>query len=95
MVFRDRYRSSQFGLYRRISTLDSQPAARSTNTESTWVTPTPSRARFAWAVLLPLDIGSMRSAAEVLVGRHDFKAFSAFNGADPEEGADTFETCGA
>jgi tRNA pseudouridine38-40 synthase len=42
---------------------------------------------FSWSVMRPLDIAAMKVAAAILVGRHDFKAFSAFNGAeigDPE-----------
>jgi tRNA pseudouridine38-40 synthase len=42
---------------------------------------------YSWSVLKPLNIAAMKSAAAILVGCHDFKAFSAFNGAekgDPE-----------
>jgi tRNA pseudouridine38-40 synthase len=38
---------------------------------------------YCWSVVRPLDIPAMREAAEVLVGRHDFTAFTAFNGQDP------------
>jgi tRNA pseudouridine38-40 synthase len=44
---------------------------------------------FCWAVLKPLDMDAVRAAAKVLVGRHDFKAFSALNGAEPGEAAGT------
>jgi tRNA pseudouridine38-40 synthase len=37
----------------------------------------------------PLDVEAMRAAARLLVGRHDFRAFSAFNG---EEREDTVKT---
>jgi len=36
-----------------------------------------------------LDLGAMRASAAVLEGRHDFRAFSALNGAEPGEDADT------
>jgi tRNA pseudouridine38-40 synthase len=35
----------------------------------------PFLARYAWHVPRPLDVGAMRQAGEVLVGRHDFAAF--------------------
>jgi tRNA pseudouridine38-40 synthase len=35
---------------------------------------------FAWAIERPLDIEAMKAAAEVLRGKHDFRAFSALNG---------------
>jgi tRNA pseudouridine38-40 synthase len=40
---------------------------------------------FCWAILKPLDLAAMRKAAALLRGRHDFKAFSALNGAEPGE----------
>jgi tRNA pseudouridine38-40 synthase len=40
---------------------------------------------FCWAILKPLDLAAMREAAALLRGRHDFKAFSALNGAEPGE----------
>ncbi len=40
---------------------------------------------YSWVVLKPLDLAVMRRAASVLVGRHDFRAFSAINGAEPGE----------
>jgi tRNA pseudouridine38-40 synthase len=44
---------------------------------------------FCWAIVKPLDIAAMRSAAAALQGRHNFKAFSATNGAEPLEPGDT------
>lgn len=44
---------------------------------------------FCWCIRRPLDIGAMRSAARILEGVHDFKAFSASNGADPSERSGT------
>jgi tRNA pseudouridine38-40 synthase len=44
---------------------------------------------FSWAILKPLDVAAMRNAASVLRGRHDFKAFSALNGAEPGDRAGT------
>jgi tRNA pseudouridine38-40 synthase len=44
---------------------------------------------YAWTVQMPIDVGSMKAAAPILVGRHDFRAFSAVNGGDPGEQADT------
>jgi tRNA pseudouridine38-40 synthase len=40
---------------------------------------------YSWVVLKPLDLAAMRKSASVLVGRHDFRAFSAINGAEPGE----------
>jgi tRNA pseudouridine38-40 synthase len=37
---------------------------------------------YCWVVLRPLDFRAMNAAAAVLRGRHDFKAFSAFNGSE-------------
>lgn len=39
---------------------------------------------YAWSVPRPLDVAAMRAAAEVLRGRHDFRAFSAFGGEERE-----------
>ena len=39
---------------------------------------------FTWSVPKALDVAAMRSAAEVLRGRHDFRAFSAFGGEERE-----------
>ncbi len=44
---------------------------------------------FTWSLLKPVDTALMRQAAGVLVGRHNFKAFSAFNGEEPGEADDT------
>ena len=44
---------------------------------------------YCWALPRPLDLAAVRACAEVLAGRHDFKAFSALNGAEPGDGADT------
>ena len=44
---------------------------------------------FTWSVPRRLDVAAMRAAAEVLRGRHDFRAFSAFGG---EEREDTVRT---
>jgi tRNA pseudouridine38-40 synthase len=40
---------------------------------------------YCWAVFKPLDFGAMQAAAAVLCGRHDFRAFSALNGAARED----------
>jgi tRNA pseudouridine38-40 synthase len=44
---------------------------------------------YSWSILKPLDLVAMAASAAVLVGRHDFKAFSALNGAEPGEAVDT------
>ena len=44
---------------------------------------------YSWPILKPLDLAAMRAAAQALQGRHDFKAFSALNGAENAEAADT------
>jgi tRNA pseudouridine38-40 synthase len=49
----------------------------------------PFKRPYSWSVMKPLDKAAMKAAAAVLVGRHDFKAFSAYNGADPGEAGDT------
>ena len=51
--------------------------------------PDPFTRPFAWAIQKPLDTRRLRTAAASLVGRHDFRAFSALNGDDPGEAADT------
>lgn len=38
---------------------------------------------YAWAILRPVDVAAMRRSAAVLQGRHDFRAFAAFNGSEP------------
>ncbi len=44
---------------------------------------------YCWVVMKPLDLGRIKAAAAVLVGKHDFKAFSALNGAEADDAADT------
>ncbi len=39
---------------------------------------------YAWPVFRPLDLAAMRATAAVLVGKHDFRAFSALNGPERE-----------
>jgi len=40
---------------------------------------------YCWPVFRPLDLGAMRAAAGVLLGRHDFRAFTALNGPARED----------
>lgn len=40
---------------------------------------------YCWPVYRPLEVAAMRAAAAVLRGRHDFRAFTAVNGAVPED----------
>ncbi len=40
---------------------------------------------YCWPVFRPLDVKAMQSAAEVLRGRHDFRAFTALNGPAKED----------
>jgi len=40
---------------------------------------------YCWTVFRPLDLGAMQSAADVLRGRHDFRAFTALNGPARED----------
>jgi tRNA pseudouridine38-40 synthase len=40
---------------------------------------------FCWTVFKPLDTSAMQAAAEVLRGRHDFRAFTALNGPERED----------
>ncbi len=40
---------------------------------------------YCWPFFRPLDIAAMRAAAEVLRGRHDFRAFTALNGPARED----------
>jgi tRNA pseudouridine38-40 synthase len=40
---------------------------------------------FCWSIHQPLDVAAMRAAARRLAGRHDFRAFSAFNGAEQRD----------
>lgn len=44
---------------------------------------------YCWMVMKPLDLQRLIQAAAVLRGRHDFRAFSAANGEEPGEHADT------
>ena len=40
---------------------------------------------YCWPVFRPLDVTAMRATAAVLVGKHDFRAFSALNGPERED----------
>lgn len=40
---------------------------------------------YCWPVFRPLDAEAMRAAARLLVGRHDFRAFTALNGPERED----------
>jgi tRNA pseudouridine38-40 synthase len=40
---------------------------------------------YAWVIERPLDVAAMMRAAELLQGRHDFRAFSALNGPPKED----------
>lgn len=40
---------------------------------------------YCWAVFRPLDFPAMAAAAEILRGRHDFRAFTALNGPEKED----------
>ena len=44
---------------------------------------------YSWSILKALDVPALTAAACSLEGSHDFRAFSALNGAEPEEAADT------
>lgn len=44
---------------------------------------------YSWSIPKPMDLKAILAAASALVGRHDFRAFSSLNGAEPDEGADT------
>jgi tRNA pseudouridine38-40 synthase len=44
---------------------------------------------YCWVLFKPLEIPRLRAAAAVLRGRHDFRGFSAANGEEPGENADT------
>jgi tRNA pseudouridine38-40 synthase len=44
---------------------------------------------YCWAIPKPLDLAAVQGSAALLLGKHDFKSFSALNGSEPEEGADT------
>ncbi len=45
----------------------------------------PFKRPYCWPVFRPLDLAAMRAAAGVLVGRHDFRAFTALNGPERED----------
>jgi tRNA pseudouridine38-40 synthase len=47
--------------------------------------PDPFTRPYCWPVFRPVDIAAMRAAAAVLVGRHDFRAFTALNGPPRED----------
>jgi tRNA pseudouridine38-40 synthase len=40
---------------------------------------------FCWTVFRPLNVEAMKAAAERLLGRHDFRAFTALNGPERED----------
>lgn len=40
---------------------------------------------YAWTVFRPLDIAAMQTAAAALIGRHDFRAFTALNGPERDD----------
>ncbi len=40
---------------------------------------------FSWSVFRPLDFAAMEAAADILRGRHDFRAFTALNGPARED----------
>jgi tRNA pseudouridine38-40 synthase len=40
---------------------------------------------YAWPLFRPLDLAAMMAAAAYLIGRHDFKAFTALNGSGVKE----------
>ena len=40
---------------------------------------------FCWTVFKPLDRGAMAAAAKSLIGRHDFRAFTALNGPERDD----------
>jgi tRNA pseudouridine38-40 synthase len=44
---------------------------------------------YCWLLPRPVDVGAMKAAARVLEGVHDFRAFSAHNGAEPGDKAGT------
>lgn len=50
----------------------------------------PLAARYAWQTWPALDLGRLRAASALLIGRHDFATF----GTDPDEGANTVRTIG-
>ncbi len=40
---------------------------------------------YCWTIFRPLDVSAMQAAAAVLVGKHDFRAFTALNGPEKED----------
>lgn len=40
---------------------------------------------YCWQIFRPLDLAAMRTAADLLRGRHDFRAFTAVNGPEKED----------
>jgi tRNA pseudouridine38-40 synthase len=40
---------------------------------------------YCWMVFRPLDVSAMQATADVLRGRHDFRAFTALNGPERED----------
>jgi len=40
---------------------------------------------YSWPIFKPLDVAAMEAVAAELRGRHDFKAFAAFNGVEMED----------
>lgn len=40
---------------------------------------------YCWPVFRPIDTGAMQAAADILRGRHDFRAFTALNGPEKED----------
>jgi tRNA pseudouridine38-40 synthase len=40
---------------------------------------------YCWPVFRPLDVGAMKAAAAALLGKHDFRAFTAVNGPEKED----------
>lgn len=40
---------------------------------------------YCWPVFRPLDVAAMQAAAEMLCGKHDFRAFTALNGPEKED----------
>lgn len=45
----------------------------------------PFERRYCWAFYRPLDVEAMRTAAAILSGKHDFRAFTALNGPERED----------
>lgn len=47
--------------------------------------PDPFERPYCWGRLHDIDLGNFKTAAATLVGEHDFRAFSAFNGVERED----------